>query len=94
MTLTKEEIEEIVKQSVAAGTAKGVEKGVETVLIKYGFDVTDPLEMQKDMAHIRYLRNGCDNIRKTMVVSTVGGVLTAVGTGVFLLWETARGMVR
>ena len=94
MSLSKKEIENLVKQSVAAGTAQGVEQGVETVLTKYGFDVGDPIEMQKDMAHIRYLRNGCEGVRKNIVVGFVGSVLTAVGTGVFMLWETAKGIVK
>lgn len=94
MSLSKKEIEELVRQSVAAGTAQGVEQGVETVLMKYGFDIKDPLEMQKDMAHIRYLRNGCDGIRKTVVVSLIGGGLTALGTGIFILIETLKGMIK
>ena len=94
MSLSSDEIKELVKQSVAAGTAQGVEQGVETVLTRYGFDIADPLEMQKDMAHIRYLRNGCDGIRKTVVVSLIGGGLTAIGTGIFILVEALKGMVK
>lgn len=91
MGLTKKEIEELVRLSVAAGTAQGVEQGVEAVLIKYGFDVSDPLEMQADFAHVRKTRIGCENIRNNVVKIFL--TVSVPGT-IFLAWDTFKQTLR
>ena len=101
MSLSKKEIEEVIKSAVAEGTATGVETGVKRVLQTYGFDIENPLEMQADFAHTRYVRRGCYTIRKTIVVGIIGSVITALTAGVFMLleefrlmWEAAKGLVK
>jgi hypothetical protein len=92
MSLSKDEIEKIIRESVEAGTANGVETGVKRVLQTYGFDVDNPLEMQADFAHARYVRKGCYTIRKTVVIGVIGSVITALTAGVFMLLEEAKYM--
>lgn len=87
MQLSKEELDTLIQKAVATGTAQGVEQGVETVLIKYGFDVSNPLEMQKDFAHARKTRVGCENVRDNIIKIFLG---VSIPGAIFLMWDTLK----
>lgn len=91
MELSKEEIDELIRQAVSAGTAQGVEQGVETVLLKYGFDVKDPLAMQADFAHMRKTRVGCENVRENIIKIFL---TVSIPGGIFLLWDTFKQTIK
>lgn len=56
------------------------------VLSRMGFDVDDPKEMRKDMAHLRRWRVSVDKVGHVGIVSAVGvfvsGVLAALWVGI------------
>lgn len=71
MNFTENALREIIEQSV--------EKGVASALIKIGVDVESPLEMQRDMQHLRRWRKSVEAVQRKgamVVVSTlvVGGL--------------------
>ncbi|MEQ1950928.1 hypothetical protein [Mesorhizobium sp. CN2-181] len=60
-----------------------VSETVDETLTKLGVDPNNPLEFQKDMAHIRAWRNSVETV-KTQSLTTAIGIITAGIVG--LIW--------
>lgn len=71
VTLTQQEIEEI------------VEATVRRTLLTMGLDTTDVLAAQKDFAYMRALREGSKASRLAILSAFIGAGCTALGT---MLW--------
>lgn len=57
---------------------KVIEDTVEKTLTNLGCKTDDPIEMQKDFAHLREWRNSTDAIKKKGTLSAVGFVIAAI----------------
>jgi hypothetical protein len=73
--MTEADIQRIVSGAVA-GT-----------LIKLGIDADDPVEFQKDMAHLREWRQSVETVKRQTIVTAVG-IFTAGVLG--LIWMAFR----
>jgi len=73
-TLTAREVEEIVQRTV------------EQTLIRLGVQVDDPLEVQKDLQHLREWRESMEQVRRksflTAVTVITTGLLGALWVGI------------
>lgn len=63
---------------------KGIDEGVTTALVKFGFDVENPLEEQKDKAFVREQRHAKDQVGKIVRRSLVGVALSGLASVVWL----------
>jgi len=89
MSLSKEDLQQIVDE--VQGTMKDACKdAVEEVLEKYGVDVKEPIEVQKDFAYIRVLRKGVASLRKR-IYGTLGA--TASLSILYLAWEALKSSI-
>jgi len=80
---TDEEIEEIAIRVAE----KVVEASVPRTLESLGFDILNPLETQKDVAHMRKSRKTCEMIStKTITIF----LTIAVPAAVYGLWEAIK----
>lgn len=70
---TRDELERIVAESVRQ------------TLIQLGISTLDPLEMQKDMQHLREWRKSMENVKSKAVITTLtvllSGILAALWLG-------------
>lgn len=73
--MTEHELKAIVAEAVAE------------TLIKLGIDTSDPVELQKDMAHLRAWRESIATVKKQGLISAIG-VLTVGLLG--LIWLGLR----
>lgn len=73
--MDKEDISEIVRET----------------LVALGFTVNDPTEMQKDMAHIRRQRVGCENIRDSVIKIVL---TTSIPATIHLGWDVIKAVFR
>lgn len=73
--MTREDIEGIAKIA-------GAEGAKETLLV-FGVDVNNPLEVQRDFAHLRWWRNIVEGTVKAVVIAAAIGFGGALAT---LLW--------
>lgn len=69
ITLTKEQLSELMKETV------------NETLIKIGVEANHPLEMQKDFAHLRDVRESTEAIKRKGLLIAVG-ILTSACLGV------------
>lgn len=53
-----------------------VAETVQETLTKIGLDTKEPLELQKDMAHLRGWRTSSDTIKRQSVITAVGILTT------------------
>jgi hypothetical protein len=67
---------------------KIVAEAVSETLLQLGIDATDPVEMQKDMAHLRAWRESVATVKQQSLVTAVG-ILVAGALG--LLWLAFKG---
>jgi hypothetical protein len=74
--MTEHELKKIVAEAVAE------------TLLQLGIDATDPVEMQKDMAHLRSWRESVATVKQQGLITAVG-VLTVGLLG--LLWMALKG---
>jgi hypothetical protein len=65
-----------------------VAETVEQTLLTLGVDTDDPIELQKDLAHLRAWRESMETVRKQSLITAIGIVL-AGGAG--LLWLGLKG---
>lgn len=83
-TLTEQEISLLVE-----GTAKkAAEEAVAKTLLTFGFDAANPLEVQRDLQHLREWRQAVGTIKKQSLMTAVG-ILTAGVLGA--IWFMLRG---
>lgn len=71
ITLTNKQLEQV------------VEKAVTDTFLKMGIDSADPIEMQKDMQHLRQWRESTESI-KTKSLATIIGFVIVGGLGLLL----------
>jgi hypothetical protein len=69
------ELEEIISQTVTQ------------TLVKLGIDVSDPIAVQKDFAHLRSWREGSEAIKRTGFLTLLGLVITGAAG---LLWAALK----
>ncbi|TGU44615.1 hypothetical protein EN788_22120 [Mesorhizobium sp. M2D.F.Ca.ET.145.01.1.1] len=74
--MTEHELKKIVAEAVAE------------TLLKLGIDASDPVELQKDMAHLRAWRESVQTVKQQGLVTAVG-ILVAGALG--LLWLAFKG---
>jgi hypothetical protein len=74
--MTEHEVKKIVAEAVAE------------TLLTLGIDTTDPVELQKDMAHLRAWRESVQTVKQQGLVTAVG-ILVAGALG--LLWLAFKG---
>jgi hypothetical protein len=67
---------------------KIVAEAVSETLLQLGIDASDPVEMQKDMAHLRAWRESVNTVKQQGLVTAVG-ILVAGALG--LLWLAFKG---
>lgn len=67
---------------------KIVSEAVSETLLKLGIDASDPVELQKDMAHLRAWRESVATVKQQGLVTAVG-ILVAGVLG--LLWLAFKG---
>ncbi|RTM07393.1 MAG: hypothetical protein EKK31_11560 [Hyphomicrobiales bacterium] len=67
---------------------KVVSEAVAETLLQLGIDASDPVEMQKDMAHLRAWRESVATVKNQGLVTAIG-ILVAGALG--LLWLAIKG---
>ena len=65
-----------------------VAESVDMTLTRLGVDVSDPLEFQKDLAHLRAWRESVATVKRQSLITAIG-ILTAGVLG--LLWMALKG---
>lgn len=66
---------------------KLISSTVEETLLKMGVDSSNPLEMQKDLQHLRSWRASTEAVKRQSMIAAIG-IVTA-GT-LALIWQTIR----
>jgi hypothetical protein len=74
--MTEHELKKIVAEAVAE------------TLLQLGIDASDPVEMQKDMAHLRSWRESVATVKQQSLVTAVGIVVAGI---LGLLWLAFKG---
>lgn len=67
---------------------KIVAEAVAETLLKLGIDASDPVELQKDMAHLREWRESVGTIRRQSLVTAIGIVTVGI---LGLIWAALKG---
>lgn len=65
-----------------------VAETVTQTLLTLGVDTNDPVELQKDLAHLRAWRESMETVRRQSLITAIG-VITAGGLG--LIWLAIKG---
>lgn len=65
-----------------------VAESVDQTLTRLGVDVSDPLEFQKDMAHLRAWRESVATVKKQGLITAVGIVVAGI---IGLIWLALKG---
>ena len=71
-----------------ADVKKIVAETVSETLLKLGIDASDPIELQKDMQHLRQWRESIASVKRQSIITAVG-VITLGALG--LLWTAVKG---
>lgn len=71
-----------------AETRKVVAETVAETLLKLGIDATDPIELQKDMQHLRAWRESVATVKRQGMITAVGIIIAGV---LGLIWVSIRG---
>lgn len=74
--MTETELKKIVAEAVAE------------TLLKLGIDASDPIELQKDMQHLREWRESVATVKRQSLITAIG-ILTVGILG--LIWAALRG---
>lgn len=75
-TFTEAELKTIVKEAV------------KETLVQLGVDAADPIEMQRDFAHLRYWRESTDKAKQHGFIALI--VILVTGTA-GLIWAAIKG---
>lgn len=67
---------------------KIVAEAVSETLLQLGIDASDPVEMQKDMAHLRAWRESVQTVKQQGLIAAIG-VITVGALG--LIWLGLKG---
>lgn len=65
-----------------------VAETVEQTLLALGVDTDDPVELQKDMAHLRTWRESMETVRKQTLLTAIGVITLGV---LGLIWMAIKG---
>lgn len=84
VTLSEHELQRMVDEAAN----KAAREAVRETLITFGMDANNPLELQKDMQHLRDWRMAVGTIKKQSIVTAVG-IITAGVLGA--IWYMLRG---
>jgi hypothetical protein len=76
MSLTNEEIRELVAKEAKDQLHAAVQESVRQTLIQLGIASNDPIEMQKDMQHLRAWRQSMESVRSKSILTAVGILMT------------------
>lgn len=74
--MTETELKKIVAEAVAE------------TLLKLGIDASDPVELQKDMAHLREWRESVGTIKRQSLITAIGIVTVGI---LGLIWAALKG---
>lgn len=77
ITLTDAQLRDVVHQTV------------QETLTALGMDVKQPLTMQQDFSFLRAMRTGSAGVRRVVTTSVIGGIVTFVGTMLYMAWYSA-----
>lgn len=67
---------------------KIVAEAVAETLLKLGIDASDPVELQKDMAHLREWRESVGTIKRQSLITAIGIVTVGI---LGLVWAALKG---
>ncbi len=67
---------------------KIVAEAVTETLLQLGIDASNPVEMQKDMAHLRSWRESVSTVKQQGLITAVGIVTAGI---IGLIWLALRG---
>lgn len=67
---------------------KIVAETVDQTLTKLGVDTSDPLEVQRDLQHLRAWRESSDTVKRQGLITAVGIVVAGI---VGLVWLAIKG---
>lgn len=65
-----------------------VAETVEQTLLTLGVDTEDPIELQKDLAHLRAWRESMETVRKQSLITAIGVIVAGV---LGLIWLALKG---
>ncbi len=89
----KHETHEAIKETghtwIEAAVRKITPVAVESTLIRLGMDPKQPLDLQKDFAWLRKMREETENKRKTVITATIN-YLTPAGIAALIAWFVAQ----
>lgn len=71
-----------------ADVKKIVAETVSETLLKLGIDASDPIELQKDMQHLRQWRESIATVRRQSIITAVGVITLGV---LGLVWTAVKG---
>jgi hypothetical protein len=75
-SMTEAEIRKVVAETVAE------------TLLKLGIDASDPIELQRDMQHLRQWRESIATVKKQGIITAVGIIIAGV---LGLIWISVKG---
>lgn len=70
---------------------EGVEKAVTNIFIKFGFNMDNPSEMQRDMAFLRDLRIGTSTIKKSALYILLTVTIPAIA---YTIWQGIKAAIK
>ena len=65
-----------------------VAEAVAETLLKLGIDAADPLELQRDMQHLRAWRESVDTVKRQGIITAVGILIAGM---IGLVWVSIKG---
>ncbi|MGI6854449.1 hypothetical protein [Mesorhizobium sp. 1B3] len=71
-----------------ADIRKIVAETVAETLVKLGIDSTDPIELQRDMQHLRAWRESVETVKKQGIITAVGIIIAGV---IGMIWVSIKG---
>lgn len=82
--MTEEELRRLISQTVK----EAVDDAMAENLLKLGIDVDEPLELQKDMQHVRAWRKSFETVKKQSLTTAIGVITMGV---IGLIWLAIKG---
>ncbi len=82
--MTEEELKRLISQAVS----EAMDKSMAETLLKLGIDVDEPLELQKDMQHLRAWRQSITTVKKQSLTTAIGVITMGV---LGLIWLAIKG---
>lgn len=77
-----------VEAMTEAEIRKVVADAVAETLLKLGIDAADPLELQRDMQHLRAWRESVDTVKRQGIITAVGILIAGM---IGLVWVSIKG---